>query len=222
MEADDLGQTSLFLAVEYGHGKMFQQLLAAAPEAAPVACSDGWMPLHMAAAGGHTEMAQQLLAVAPGTASVANAGGKTLLALAAEGGHTAVVQLLLASGRAAPRPADLLFDALRHRQVDAARCLVAAGREAKPLLAALERAHKKHHFDAEPLIAEVAARQPLERPHWQLVPPTYWPGLAAALPAVLERSETEAGLLAVRLPAAECSRLRLLALCLTRASLSLS
>jgi ankyrin repeat protein len=216
MEADAGERTPLHLAAEGGHGKVFQQLLAAAPEAAAVACIDNWMPLHMAAAGGHAQMAQQLLAAAPGTAAVENGDGKTPLALAAERGHTAVVQLLLASGHAAPRPADLLFETLRHRHVDVARCLVAAEGEAKPLLVALERAHKKLPIDAVPLSAEVVARQPLDSQDWQLVP--CGSGLAAALPAVLERSEAEAGLLVVRLPAAERSRLRLLALCLSRAS----
>ena len=41
-------------------------------------------------------------------------------------------------------------------------------------------------------------------------------GLAAVLPAVLERSAAEAGCLVACLPAAERSRLRLLALCLSR------
>ena len=47
--------------------------------------------------------------------------------------------------------------------------------------------------------------------------PTPRPGLAAALPAVLCRSEAEAALLVRRLPVGERQRLRTAALCLARA-----
>ena len=43
------------------------------------------------------------------------------------------------------------------------------------------------------------------------------PGLGAALPAVLARSDAEAALLVAHLPAADCERLRTALLCLHRA-----
>jgi hypothetical protein len=144
--------------------------------------------------------------------------GSTPLALAARHGHTAVVQLLLASGHAAPRPADLLCDAIRLGHVDVARCLMAAEREAKSLLTVLKKVCDEWPDNRQlvlPLFATVSARLPLGRQDWQLVP-SPCSGLATGLPVVLERSATEAGCLVARLPAAERSRLRLLALCLSR------
>lgn len=67
-----------------------------------------------------------------------------------------------------------------------------------------------------PLYASLAARQPLAAAEWALVPAPC-PGLAAALPAVQQRSEAEAALLVARLPAADKQRLRTAALCLAHA-----
>ena len=68
-----------------------------------------------------------------------------------------------------------------------------------------------------PLLGEVVARLPLSPQDWHLLP-SPCPGLAAALPAVLQRSEAEAGHLVALLSPVERARLRLLALCLSRAS----
>ena len=187
--AGTYGRTPLHLAAGIGHAEMALQLVAAAPAAATVADMDGCTPLHLAALYGHAEMVQPL-AAAPETAAMVDAAGWTPLAWPAREGHTAVVQLLLASGQAAPPPADMLFETLRHRQVDAARCLVAAGRE--PLLVASREFHDEwpcSRHQVLPLFGEVAARLPLERRDWRLVPCRT--GLAAALPAGLMLASAE-------------------------------
>lgn len=66
---------------------------------------------------------------------------------------------------------------------------------------------------AAPLYAILASRLPFKAAEWALVP-SPCPGIGAALPAVLHRSEAEAALLVARLPAAERRRMRTLALCI--------
>ena len=66
-----------------------------------------------------------------------------------------------------------------------------------------------------PLYGLLVKRQPLTPAEWARVPAPC-PGLGAALPAVLARSEAEAALLAARLPAADRERLHTAALCLRR------
>ena len=67
-----------------------------------------------------------------------------------------------------------------------------------------------------PLFVDVAAGHPLTADEWQLVPSSC-PGLATALPAVLERSPAEVALLVARLPEPQRRRLRTAALALHRA-----
>jgi hypothetical protein len=98
---------------------------------------------------------------------------------------------------------------------------MAAKQQATPLLLVLHWAHA-NLLDRRPqilsLVGDLIARLPLSPEDWQLVPGP-GPGLAAAaLPAVLQRSHAEAGRLVACLPVAERARLRLLALCLSRAS----
>ena len=62
----------------------------------------------------------------------------------------------------------------------------------------------------------LVARQPLTPAEWARVPAPC-PGLGAALPAVLARSEAEAAALVAHLPAADRERLRTAVLGLARA-----
>ncbi len=98
--------------------------------------------------------------------------------------------------------------------LDAARLLLeeAPLQPAAEILAAL---NKKGSW-VLPLYASVVARLPLTPEQWELVPAPC-PGLGAALPTILQRSEAEAALLAARLPAADRERMHTFALCLARA-----
>ena len=66
---------------------------------------------------------------------------------------------------------------------------------------------------ALPLHANLAASRVLTEEQWQQLPMPC-PGLGAALPEVLQRSEAEAALLVACLPAADRARLRTAVLCL--------
>lgn len=66
-----------------------------------------------------------------------------------------------------------------------------------------------------PLYPRIAARHALDASQWQLIP-SPCPGLAAALPAVFDRSPAEAAQLVTRLPPSDRHRLRTFALCLAR------
>lgn len=195
--------------------------LAAAPTAA------GDTPLHYAGTCGSPEAVRLLLGAAPSAAQLAgtaNMYGALPLHLAARRGCVAAVQLLLqaAPGTAAALthehqlPLDWAFW-LSSRLVGgplvhiASLLIAAPGQQPHDLLQCLNR----HTPEALPLFAQVAAHYPLSPPQWQLIP-SPCPGLAAALPAVLERSEAEAALLVARLPAAECRGLRTAALALHR------
>lgn len=92
--------------------------------------------------------------------------------------------------------------------------LAAPGQSASTLLQSLALA--KGRSLACQLYADVVATHACHLGDWQLVP-LACPGLPAALPAVLQRSEWEAAQLTRRLPAAEAERLRVAALALNRA-----
>ena len=77
------------------------------------------------------------------------------------------------------------------------------------VLAALNMAGER----SLPLYTALVARYPLTSEQWARVPPTC-PGLGAALPAVVQRSEAEAALLVRRMTDTERQHLRALALCL--------
>ncbi len=100
-------------------------------------------------------------------------------------------------------------------QLATARAVLAApGQSASALLQSLALA--KGSSLARRLYAEVVASHACNLGDWHLVP-LACPGLAAALPAVLQRSEWEAAQLARRLPAEDTQRLQLAALALNRA-----
>ena len=95
---------------------------------------------------------------------------------------------------------------------------VAAGRNPMQLLYAMAGVGKRlGNFVAHSLYGDAVARLTLWPAEWQLVP-KHCRSLAAALPAALQRSQSEAACLVARLPADSRRRLAAAALCLSRAS----
>lgn len=228
---DEHGHTAAhFAAVGCGEAELqvLKLLLDTSPALAAALTTAGDTPLHYAATCGSPEAVRLLLGAAPSAAQLAataNMHGVLPLHHAARRGCAATVQLLLqaAPGTAAALthehqlPLDWAFW-LSSRRVGgplahiASLLIAAPGQPPHDLLQCLNR----HTPEALPLFAQVAAHYPLSPPDWQLIP-SPCPGLAAALPTVLERSEAEAALLVARLPAAERRGLRIAALALHRA-----
>lgn len=150
---------------------------------------------------------------------------------AAEENHVHVLRVLLAARPEAALLPDCLgrtplLAALAGRSVDATRYLLELGPHvpSAELLETLGEFSQYHDagVDHRPLLfALIASHQPLSADDWALVP-TPCPALAAALPAVLKRSTTEAGLLVRRLRPADRHRLCAAALCLSRVQRRLS
>lgn len=216
----DRGWRPLHYAAAAGHAACVGALLAggADPRAATVSyiCST---PLHCAAETGHAECAAALLAagacpVAPG------AGGQTPAHTAAVGGYAQVLRLLLAAwpdaawqkAKNGRTPVDIALD---RAHLEAAHCLLTLGAQ-QPASAILALLGRRTGRWRQPLYGSLAARQALTAAEWAHVPMPC-AGIKAALPAVLERSEAEAGLLVCHLAPAERKRLQTAALCLARA-----
>lgn len=185
--------TPLHAAAARGSGACVHTLLQAGADPA-AASRGGFTPLHSAAGAGRAAVAAALLAAAP---------------------HAA----LLRAGSSDWRPLDL---ALSEGRFEVARLLLchAPLPPLAELLAALEtesrrRASVGSGARVPPLYACLVARLALSSDDWRRVP-FPCPGLAAALPAVLARSEAEAAQLVQHLPVADRARLRAAALCLHR------
>lgn len=226
---DSQGRTALHHAVACRNLLLVRHILAAAPWSALVADTAGALPLHQAAASllPTAEVARLLLAAAPAAAWATDGQGATPLACAAAAGNAPLLDVLLAhdpdtagmrNARHGRLPLETALDGLAlggyacGRFAQAARLLLAHG-PADALLPALATAGKR----AAPMFADLVARLPLAQEQWQQVPAAC-PGLGCALPAVLARSEAEAGCLVARLPAPERERLHSFALCLGRAA----
>ena len=191
---DRVGLTPFHLAAMHGHIDAVRLLLAAVPEAALMAATGRWncrsLPLHIAAHNGHATMVQVLLEAAPSSAAAEDQHGWT--------------------------PLDVCCMTSEQWTCDRdsiARLFIAAP-DQQP--ARMLQSLRKGLPATLPLFADVASRYPLSLADWQLVP-SPCPGLAAALPAVLDRSAAEAAQLVARLPEAEWLRLRTAALSLHRA-----
>ena len=194
LTADAYGQFPLHTAAARGCEGVVRLLLEAAPAAAARAADDGRFPLHWAAAYGNQEAVQMLLAAAPEAAS--KRGGKPRRLPLEE------AMLTAASYSRADSPRD------PGAHLMSARLLLPAT-PTSDALAALLRAGKV----AWPLFADLAASRALSLAQWKRIPAPC-PGLGAALPAVLSRSEAEGRQLVRRLPDAERCRLRAAALAL--------
>ena len=213
-------------------------LLKAAPSAAAAPGPLRSFPLRFLAAWGDASLVRQMLAAAPAAAATPDAHGTFPLHAAAAGGNPAAVKVLLGAAPAiaeartgafgvfpsggGPLPLELALDSAQHHsslgaEDRAASCIEAARLllPASPLQAALA-ALALAGSGALPLFADLAACRPLSAAQWQRVPPAC-PALGSALPAVLQRSEAEAGLLVHRMKETERCRLRTAALCLARA-----
>eukprot|EP00887_Chlorella_sp_A99_P001704 scaffold8.g1704.t1 len=227
------GMVPLHLAARRGRAAALELLLAAAPQAASVADRSGWLPLHLAAFQGDTAAVGLLPSAAPQAASVADGCGCLPLHWAAQRGHEEVVELLLGTAPETKRRRTAFDElalhwAVTYAHLPAARVLVECSTvppaeliadlltavdapRPRGSLPTLEQRQKTAHA----LIADLAIGRALSPADWARLP-TPCPGLARALPAVLERSPAEAAQLVAHLPAFARGRLRTLALSLAR------
>ncbi|PSC72651.1 Tocopherol chloroplastic [Micractinium conductrix] len=195
----------LHAAALNGHAGCVTALLAAGADA-NARTGDSYTPLHRAACHGCTACVVALLAAGASP----SAGDRSLFTpvhLAAFYDQPPVLRQLLAADSAAAllrnrvghTPLQL---ALKKACINAARCLLqlASQQPTDELLAAIEmmpRWWAVWAVTAPPLYTLVAASQPLTPAQWERVP-TPCPGLGTALPAVLERSASEAALLSLQ------------------------
>ena len=242
LQPDSKQRLPLNYAASRGHVAAVRLLLQAAPAAACHANSEGHLAAHHAAssrAPGSLAALEMLLDAAPDTlmarttqpegttllhaaAAFANAGACRLLLRRApslamqriDSGQTPFELALVMGSRAARmratwRPYDLSVEAF----VEAARALLPAVPPTY-VLAVLETPRGADL--AAYLWPDLVSSHPLTPAQWQRVP-TPCPGLGRALPAVLRRSEADAGRLVARLAAADWQRLRTFAASLHRA-----
>ncbi|EFN53863.1 hypothetical protein CHLNCDRAFT_135974 [Chlorella variabilis] len=225
------GSLPLHRASHYGHEGVVRLLLEAAPATASAVNSHGKTPLHCAAdslwsaSGGVVRL---LLSAAPATATLLTADKRAPIHWAAYHNHVEATQLLL---EAAPELAFapegcgytplhmVLFNpdnvrALRELDTEVAetaRCLLRAAPAVQTALGILLQ-YSQH---SATLYADLMARLSLSEDQWHSIPAPC-PGLARALPAVLQCSAAEAGWLVGRLADAQRARLRAAALSLAR------
>ena len=229
------GSLPLHLAVDAGMEGAVRLLLEAAPAAALVADGLGWLPLHCAARRDSQAIVRLLLEAAPASASrAAEPDGWHPLHVAAAFGRPETVQLLLeaapasASTRAGLPPllpfafalmaAEILNDATAPGIYSARVLLPATPPEYAVTALAFAGRHSSEPGNvnpALPLFSDLVGSHALSPDQWQHVP-TPCPGLGAALPTVLRRSEAEARLLVGHLAGEEQERLRTAALSLAR------
>lgn len=185
---DIRGTTLAHLAALGGHAATLRLLLAAQPDAPLQKDESGDTPVHFAACRTSVEGLALLLTARPEAALVRNAMGLTPLGVSC---HCDCPQ--------------------------AARCLLQLGAllPAEEVLGQLAGAAPWSEKWRDRLYAAFLSRQPLTAAQWAKVPPCS-AAMGKALPAVLKRSEVEAGLLMQRLPLQLRSRLRTAALCLAR------
>ncbi|EFN52727.1 hypothetical protein CHLNCDRAFT_138267 [Chlorella variabilis] len=146
-------------------------------------------PIHFAASGNNAAAVRQLLETAPELAFAPDRYGAPPLELALRSHAGTSVEA-----------------------VETAHCLVLAAPPVQPTLSTLN----EYEPTWSDLYADLVARLPLTQEEWQLIP-SPGPGLAHALPAVLQRSAVEAGWLVGRLVEEQRARLRSAALSLARA-----
>ncbi|KAI7839790.1 hypothetical protein COHA_006589 [Chlorella ohadii] len=225
--------TPLYAAAEYGHTQVVRRLLQAASETAMQPAEDfpHQLPLHVAVAGGHVEAVSVLAAAQPAALNQRDGNSRTPVgvALLSESlpSHTrqALLHTLLAAlSDAETAEADVQQLLLTEMQLcleagnlAAARLLLPCVHCTPALLQLLSNYDVGGKGVERSLFAELAEREPFSSEQWVAVPsPCH--GLAAALPAVLERSKAEAGQLVAHLSTRQRQRLRTAALCLHRAS----
>ena len=228
-QVDTKDRLPLHRASSCGHERMVRLLLEAAPATASVTDKQGQTALHYAAnfmrhsPAAATAVVRLLLETAPATASVANSDGCTPLHVAALAltPDPAVVSLLLEAAPElafAPNAAGrtplyrLMHHGTAEQVAETARCLLRAAPAVQTALGILLQ-YSQH---SATLYADLMARLSLSQEQWHSIPAPC-PGLARALPAVLQRSAAEAGWLVGRLAEGQHKRLRAAALSLARA-----
>lgn len=209
----------LYAAAEGGHAHVVRRLLQAAPQAAtqPAAAAPCQLPLHVAVAGGHVEVARLLVSAAPAAVEVRDGSGHTPVSLALlsdlpSATREALLPSLLAvygDGEGGQQGAQQQLEeemghCLAAGNLGAARALLACMTCTLPLLELLSDYNVGGTGLERILYAELIERQPLSTEQWDAVPYSL-PGLAGALPAVLSRSEAEAGQLVAHLSRASSS-----------------
>lgn len=201
LTAADDGQLPLHFAAQRGGEPAVRLLHAAKPAAATTAASDGKLPLHTAANSANTAAVQLLLEAAPHTATAQMADGKTSLIFACN-------LAFLSDIRANVPILGTLDVRLMADCVQTIRTIVPAA----PVSDALRRLLVIMYVDAlVPVFVGLAVGSPLSRFEWIMFP-SKKPCLAAALPAVMKRSEAEAAQLVRLLPCAQRLHLRQAAL----------
>ncbi|PRW33315.1 serine threonine- phosphatase 6 regulatory ankyrin repeat subunit B-like [Chlorella sorokiniana] len=224
----------LYAAAQGGHVPVVRRLLQAAPETAmqPAAAAPCQLPLHVAVAGGHVEVARLLVQAKPAAVEEQDSDGCTPISLALlselpSGAREALLHSLLAAyadggmegaGQDAQlRLVEEMGRCLAADNLGAARALLPCMPCTLPLLELLADYNVGGTGLERSLYVQLIEQQPLGEAEWEAVP-YGCPGLAGALPAVLARSEAEAGRLVAHLSTGERQRLRVAALCLNRAS----
>lgn len=232
MAAVDSPYTPLHAAAEHGHVQVVCRLLQAAPDAALQPAEDfpRQLPLHVAVAGGHVQAVSVLAAAEPTSVEDPDINGHTPVSVALLSDNLpsqtrhALLQTLLAAfsgaGDADEDVQDLLLSEMENclaaDNLAAVQLLLPCMRCSLALLDLLSECDVGTCVERS-LFADLVERQPLSDEQWKAVP-SPCPGLGAALPAVLDRSEAEAGRLVAHLGYTQRQRLRTAALCLHRAS----
>lgn len=201
-------------------------LLSADPDAAAARADHDLLPIHFATSYGDVPCTQRLLAAAPASLYARDAWGCLPVHRAALGGNARVLRHLLSrdpslSAREdedGSTPLDLaLEEAEEATELEARQAALAVARvllEYQDPLALAWTLSQHEPAVCAPLFADLAALRALDHDAWSIVPPLA--SLAAALPAVLARSEREAGQLVRRLPEQSRRRLQTFALVLGR------
>lgn len=200
---------------------LVHRLLQLSPAAAVQQDSSGNTPVHLAAKASSREAGDgpalvllMLVAAAPAAASIANAQGKRPIDMVS-GSSSLLTKARQALQEAAKVPATQppvapanhkrLLRALRRlprvASATSSSTTTAAGDATTTALLSMETIRKL--TVPLPTFAAVAARLPLSEDEWQLVPGDD-SCLAAALPAVLERSTDDAACLVACLPEVRC------------------
>ncbi|KAL4430157.1 hypothetical protein ABPG77_004939 [Micractinium sp. CCAP 211/92] len=224
-------RAAMMAVAEAGDCAAVQRLLAAHPAAAhategPNAPAPSWTALHAAAIEGHAGVCKLIVDINPQTALATgeDIDKQTPLHFAAEYGHAEAVRVLVAAApEAAALPESFGFTPVwmticeaHEAHFEAFGHLFMVGTTTEERLEMLAQWRYHDAGALAPLYARVVAAGRLSADQWARVPRP-WPPVGRLLPAVLERSREEAGLLVQHLAPDQRAALRAAALSLSRA-----